>query len=212
MRRTPPVARRLLWVQGVNALLDDVPPAPTPRLHLRLVRQAVPAPQRLTGKAVAKLALELALKFPMLEAVEKAIAQLAEKGSMQPEQMQRIAGLAMKLVTEGLRLDDAVSVALHEPAHLKPTAPIPSVLKNHLFPPNCTGQNVLKLALELNHQGTKMDDAIIAALKKFAAPRVVTPEMAQAVLDAAQQLFKDGRAAADAFDIALKRTLPKHGH
>ena len=197
----------------MTALLNDAlpTPAPTPRLHLRLVQQAVPAPVKLTGKSAAKLALELALKLPLGEALAKAVEQLAEQGTLKPEQVQRISGLAMKLISEGLRIDDAVSVALHEPAHLKPTVPLPEALKNHLFPPNLTGQNVLKLALELNHSGAKMDDAIVTALRKFAAPRAVTPEQAQAVLDAAQLLFKEGRAAAEAFDIALKRTLPKHG-
>lgn len=185
---------------------------PTPSLHLRLVRQAVPAPQRLTAKSAARLALELALKLPFGEAIAKAIEQLAEPGAMSAEQMTRISGLAMKLIGEGLRIDDAISVALHEPAHLKPTVPLPEALKNHLFPPNLTGQNVLKLALELNHGGTKMDEAIVAALKKFAAPRAVTHEQAAQVLEAAQLLFKEGRAIAEAFDIALKRTLPKHGH
>ena len=197
---------------AVTALVNDLlpTPAPTPRLHLRLVRQALPEVQRLTGKSVAKAALELALKLPMLDAVAQAIEQRAEKGTMTKEQIDRIAGLTLKLVNEGLRLDDAVSVALHEPAHLKPSVPIPEALKNQLFPPNLNGQNVLKLALELNHTGTKMDDAIVTALKRFAAPRAVSQELADAVLAAAQQLFKDGRAAAEAFDIALKRHLPRH--
>jgi hypothetical protein len=88
---------------------------------------------------------------------------------------------------------------------------MPEALKNHLFPPQLTGQNVMKLAFELNHSGVKMDDAIVSALKKFAAPKAVSPEQCKAVLEAAQQLFRDGRQIAEAFDIALRRTLPKGG-
>ena len=193
------------------ALTEVAAPAPTPQLHLRLVRQAVPAPQRLTGKAAARMTLELALKLPLAEALAKSIETLAEPGALSAEQVARMTGLAMKLISDGLRMDDAVSIALHEPAHLRPSVPLPETLRKHLFPPNLTGENVLKLALELNHGGTRMDEAIVAALKKFAAPRPVTPEQASAVLEAAQQLFKEGRAIAEAFDIALKRTLPK-GH
>ncbi len=182
----------------------------TPHLHLRLLRQALPELSKLNGKSVAKLALELALKVPLPEALVQAIDKLAEKGELPPDRVQHIAGLAMKLIVDGLRVDDAVSVALHEPAHLKPSKPIPEVLLNQLFPPNLTGPNVLKEAMELNHHGTKMDDAIVAALKKLAGPRAVTRELADAVLGAAQQLFKEGRAPAEAFDLALKRCLPRH--
>ncbi|MBL8956229.1 MAG: hypothetical protein JNK82_35985 [Myxococcaceae bacterium] len=181
----------------------------TPRLHLRLIREAVPELCKLNGKAVAKLALELALKVPLHDALAQAIGKLAEPGELTGEQVERIAGLSMKLIVDGLRLDDAVSVALHEPAHLKPKAPLPEALLNHLFPPNLTGPNVLKEALALNHHGAKMDDAIVAALKKLAGPRAVTPELADAVLAAAQAAFKEGRGAAEAFDLALKRCLPR---
>lgn len=184
-------------------------PAPTPHLHLRLVRQAVPPLNPLTGKSVARKALDLALKVPLADAIARGIEALDQPKSLSAEQVTRMSGIAMKLINEGLRVDDAISIALHEPAHLKPTVPLPDALKNHLFPPRLTGENVLKLAFELNHTGTKMDDAIIAALKKFAAPRAVTHEQAASVLEAAQLLFKEGRAIAEAFDIALKRTLPK---
>jgi hypothetical protein len=181
----------------------------TPRLHLRLVRQAVPAPLKLTGKNVARIALEQAMKMPMHEAIAYGINQLAEAGTVSAEQVARMTGLAMKLVTEGLRLDDAISVALHEPAHLKPTVPLPERIKNHVFPPNLTGENVMKLAFELNHSGVKMDEAIVTALKTHAAPRKVRPDEAAAVLEAAQQLFKEGRKIAEAFEIAVHRALPK---
>lgn len=171
---------------------------------------AVPEVSKLTGKAVAKAALELALKVPLHDAIVQALEKLAEKGELTPERLQHIAGLSMRLIGEGLRVDDAISVALHEPAHLRPKAPLPEALLNHLFPPNLTGPNVLKEALELNHHGAKMDDAIVAALKKLAGPRAVTAELADAVLAAAQTAFKEGKQAGEAFDLALKRCLPRH--
>jgi len=72
-----------------------------------------------------------------------------------------------------------------------------------------SGENVMKLAFELNHAGVKMDEAIVTALKTHAAPRKVRPDEAAAVLEAAQQLFKEGRKIAEAFEIAVHRALPK---
>jgi hypothetical protein len=174
------------------------------------VRQALPEVQRVvTGKSVAKLALELAMKMPMKDAIAAAIGERATSGEFTAEQVERISGIALKLISDGLRADDAISVALHEPAHLRPKAPLPDVLKHHLFPPQLTGQNVVKLAFELNHAGVKMDDAITCAMRKYAAPKAVTPEQVGAVLEAAQQLFKDGRQIAEAFELALRKLLPK---
>jgi hypothetical protein len=187
----------------------NLPPQLLTHLHERLAKAALPGIPRMTGKQVAKLALELCLKFPLAEALTQSIKTLGSS-DLEPQQAERICAMAMKLIVEGLRIDDAVSIALHEPAHLKTNVPLPEQLKNRMFPKELTGANVLKSAAELNAGGLAMDDAIIESLRRFAAPRAVTQEQAEAVLDAATALRKEGRGPAEAFDIALRRTLPKH--
>ncbi len=200
-------ARRLLLFGCVSTNLSQ---QLVNHLHQRLVQQAVPESSRLTGRSAAKLTLELALKLPLADALVQAVEQLSTPGAMTSEQAAHISATAMKLIIEGLRIDDAVTIALHEPAHPKASRPIPEKLRSHMFPPALTGQNVLKHAVELNAWGMKMDEAIVAGLRKCSAPRPITQTQAEAVLDAAQTLFKEGRAPAEAFDLALRRTLPKH--
>jgi hypothetical protein len=177
-------------------------------LHERLARKALPGIPKLTGKQVAKLALELAVRLPLAQSLTQAITTLGE--GVGPDQAERIGTMAMKLIIEGLRIDDAVSVALHEPLHPKPSAPLPAKLKQRMLRAELTGANVLKYAAELNATGMAMDDAIIEGLRRFSAPRPISPEQAEAVLDTAQKLFKEGHAPSEAFDIALRKTLPKH--
>lgn len=198
--------------------LLNVPPVSTnlpshllSHLHERLAQKALQAPPRLTGKTVAKLALELALKQPLTEAITAAIKTIGGDEMAEPHKAERVCALAMKLVFEGLRIDDALAIALHEPTQsCKTSAPMPEPLKRRMFPAELTGANVLKYAVELNASGIAMDDAIIEGLHKFAGARTITHEQAEAVLDEAQKLFKEGRAPAEAFDLALRRTLPKH--
>ena len=65
-------------------------PLPTPRLHLRLVRQALPPLQRLTGKTVMKAALEQLMKLPLAEALTAAIRQVDELRTLSEEQTARV--------------------------------------------------------------------------------------------------------------------------
>jgi hypothetical protein len=183
--------------------------APTPRLRLRLIKEALPPPVRLTAKGVARVALDLALTMPIHDALTRAIATLGEPGTMTTEQIERIALTAFKLISEGLRVDDAVSVALHERVNPRPSPPLREATVSRFIPPHLTGQNVVKLALELNATGHKMDDALIEALKRFSEPRPISHEQAHEVLEAAQKLFTEGVRAVEAFNIALRRTLLK---
>jgi hypothetical protein len=159
---------------------------------------------------VAKLALELALKLPLAEALMQALKTAGGAQMAEPQKAEGVCALAMKLIIEGLRVDDAISIALHEPAQSLKSAPMPEPLKRRMFPSELTGVNVLKYAAELNAHGIAMDDAIIEGLHKFAGTRTITHEQAEAVLAEAQKLFKEGRQPAEAFDLALRRTLPKH--
>jgi hypothetical protein len=197
---------RFAVAQGVTTNLS---PQLLSHLHERLAKTALPGIPRLTGKQVAKLTLELALRFPLAQALTQAIQTLG--GPEEAAQAERICATAMKLIIEGLRVDDAVCIALHEPA--APTrvkAPLPEPLKRRLLPTELTGRNVLKYAGELNASGLAMDDAIIESIRKFSAPRTITQEQAEAVLDAAQKLFRESHTPAEALDIAIRRTLPKH--
>jgi hypothetical protein len=173
-------------------------------LHERLAKTALPALPRLTGKQVAKLTLELALTKPLAHALTQAVQTLG--GPDEAAKAETICALAMKLIIEGLRVDDAISIALHEPAHPTPKAPLPEPLKRRLQT-ELKGRNVLKYASELNAAGFAMDDAIIESIRKFAAPRVISQEQAETVLAAAQKLFAEHKAPADALDLAIRQNL-----
>jgi hypothetical protein len=186
----------------------NLPPQLLTHLHERLAKKALPGIPRLTGKQVARLTLELALKLPLAQALTQAVQTLG--GPEEAAQAERICATAMKLIVEGLRVDDAVSIALHEPASPRVQAPLPEPLKRRLLPTELTGRNVLKYASELNASGLAMDDAIIESIRKFAAPRVISQEQAEAVLDNAQKLFREHYSPAESLDLAIRRTLPKH--
>src|SRR6185295_17033300 len=93
------VDRRLLWVPRVST---NLPSHLLSHLHERLAQQALAAPPRLTGKPVAKLALELALKQPLAEAVTQALKTIGGAEMAEPQKAETACAVAMKLIVEGL--------------------------------------------------------------------------------------------------------------
>jgi hypothetical protein len=174
----------------------------TTHLHERLARAEL-AP--VTGAKVSRLAKDLSeTGIDIADAVAAALQKIIRPGEMTAEQVQRVASTAKNLVLEGLKLSDALSVALHERLP-RNSWHLPAALRDRLLPPSLTGQNVVKFARELNALGTRMDDAIVLGLLKFSAPNSISPAVAAQIVSDAQRLFSGGVPPAEAFNVALRK-------
>jgi hypothetical protein len=198
------VVRRLLCRAGVTTNLS---PSFQSQLHERLARSALPGLPRLTGRSVANLALELAKSLPLAHALTQAIQKLGD--SAEAAQSERLCATAMKLIFEGVRIDDAVTIALHEPAPPKSTQPLPEALRRRLAPKDLTGKQIVNYARRLNACGMKMDDALTEGLRRLSA-QTLSDAQVDGVLKAAQELFHESHSPVEAFDQALRRVLPRH--